>query len=81
METHGRIAMPAVPIDSLAILFAVDAANRLLRMLGMSCNGGLKNTMTIDWLFIGYLLGFVTAAWVCPAIGKMIKQWNEEQFK
>ena len=30
--------------------------------------------MTIDWLFIGYVAGFVTAGWVLPAIGKQIHQ-------
>lgn len=30
--------------------------------------------MTIDWLFIGYVLGFVMAGWVLPAIGKRLKR-------
>lgn len=32
--------------------------------------------MTTDWLFIGYVLGFVTAAWICPAVKKIIKKWR-----
>ena len=30
--------------------------------------------MTIDWLFIGYVAGVVTAGWVLPAIGKQINK-------
>lgn len=30
--------------------------------------------MTIDWLFIGYVLGFCMAAWVLPAIGEWVKK-------
>lgn len=29
--------------------------------------------MTIDWLFIGYLFGFITSAWIRPAVGKAYK--------
>ena len=35
--------------------------------------------MTIDWLFIGYALGFVTAAWICPAAGKALKKWRSKR--
>lgn len=34
--------------------------------------------MTIDWLFIGYVLGFVTAAWICPAADKAFKNWRKQ---
>ena len=30
--------------------------------------------MTIDWLFIGFLLGFITTAWICPAVDRMFKK-------
>lgn len=30
--------------------------------------------MTIDWLFIGYVLGFSMAAWILPAIGKFLEK-------
>lgn len=32
--------------------------------------------MTADWLFIGFVLGFVTAAWICPAADKAFKKWR-----
>ena len=35
--------------------------------------------MTIDWLFIGYVSGFVTAAWICPAADKALKKWRSKQ--
>ena len=35
--------------------------------------------MTIDWLFIGYVLGFVTAAWICPAADKALKKWQSKR--
>lgn len=28
--------------------------------------------MTIDWLWIGYVLGFVMADWILPAIGEWL---------
>lgn len=34
--------------------------------------------MTIDWLFIGFALGFVSAAWICPAVNKAIKKIREK---
>lgn len=30
--------------------------------------------MTIDWLFIGYVLGFSTAGWILPVIDKVFKK-------
>ncbi len=30
--------------------------------------------MTIYWLFIGFALGFVTTAWICPVVNKAIKK-------
>lgn len=33
--------------------------------------------MTVDWLFIGYLLGFATAAWICPSADKLFKKWTK----
>lgn len=30
--------------------------------------------MGIDLLFIGYVIGFVTAAWICPAADKAVKK-------
>lgn len=33
--------------------------------------------MTIDYLFIGYVIGFVTAAWICPAAKKAVKKWRK----
>ncbi len=33
--------------------------------------------MTVDWLFIGYLLGFVTAAWLCPAADRLFRRWKK----
>lgn len=38
--------------------------------------------MTIDWLYIGFLLGFVTGAWLCPTVAKIwnkIKKWMKER--
>lgn len=35
--------------------------------------------MTIDWLFIGFALGFVTAAWICPAVGKAYRKLTEDR--
>jgi len=35
--------------------------------------------MTIDWLFIGFLLGFVTAAWICPVADKAFKKWRNRK--
>jgi hypothetical protein len=32
--------------------------------------------MTIDWLYIGYVLGVVTAAWICPAADSAFKAWR-----
>lgn len=28
--------------------------------------------MTIDWLWIGYVLGFAMAGWILPAIGEWL---------
>lgn len=33
--------------------------------------------MTIDLLFVGYVIGFVTAAWICPAANKAFKEWRK----
>lgn len=30
--------------------------------------------MTIDWLYIGFVLGFVTAAWICPTVGRAFRR-------
>ncbi len=30
--------------------------------------------MTVDWLFIGFALGFITAAWICPWVNKIFKR-------
>jgi len=35
--------------------------------------------MTIDWLFIGFVVGFVTAAWICPEAGKAFKKWRKKK--
>lgn len=34
--------------------------------------------MTIDWLFIGFVLGFITAAWICPAADRMFRKWRDQ---
>lgn len=35
--------------------------------------------MSIDWLYIGFVLGFVTADWICPAAGNAFKRWRERK--
>ena len=47
------------------------------RVLQPQAEGG--GGMTIDWLFIGYVLGFVTAAWICPAADKAFKKWRRRE--
>ncbi len=32
-------------------------------------------SMTVDWLFIGYVLGFATAAWVCPLAERLVRKY------
>jgi len=37
--------------------------------------------MTIYWLFIGLVLGFITTAWICPAVDRMFRRWRWDREK
>ena len=50
--------------------YSLDQLREVKKILG----GRGGDVMTIDWLFIGYVAGFVTAGWVLPAIGKQINK-------
>lgn len=34
---------------------------------------------TADWMWIGFMGGFITAAWICPAADKLYKKWKEKR--
>ena len=35
--------------------------------------------MTIYWLFIGFAIGFIPTAWICPAVDRAVKKFKKRR--